>query len=67
MTPLMELADLKLNGGLEEFVRSRRAQTPRRPWRLIAIDIRDATGLDVTDQTLRVWFPEDDESTEAAS
>lgn len=57
MTPLMELADIKLGGELEPFVRSRR--TEGRPWRLIAIDLRDATGIDITDETLRVWFPDE--------
>lgn len=62
MTPLMELADIKLGGELEHFVRSRREATPRRPWRLIAIDLRDATGIDITDETLRVWFPEEEKA-----
>lgn len=61
LTPTAELADLKLGdaGPLEQFVRTRRAE--KRAWRLIARDLSDATdgAVDVSYETLRVWFPED--------
>lgn len=40
--------------GLDRFVLSRRAQN--RSWRLISLDLRDVTGLDVTFETLRNWY-----------
>lgn len=59
-TPTRRLADLLLEDGLEAFVRERRAKG--RSWRLISRDIWEATGgeLDVTYETLRSWFPEND-------
>lgn len=60
---LQRLADHKLNGKLEDFVRTRRADG--RSWRLIARDIWQATDVDVTYETLRGWFP--DESSEPAA
>lgn len=51
------LADTLLDGQLEEFVRSRRAKG--RSWRLISRDLYEATGVDVSYETLRVWFPEE--------
>lgn len=58
-TPLRQLADLLVDGGLDEFIRSRR---PRRSWRLIARDLYEATDhrVDVTYVTLRSWYPADD-------
>lgn len=53
-TPTQRLIDLRLDGELEEFVRSRRAAG--RSWRLIARDIYDATGQDVTEVTVRSWY-----------
>lgn len=50
-------------GATREFVRSRRSAG--RSWRLIERDIYEATGEDVTHETLRSWFP--DEPTEAVS
>jgi hypothetical protein len=56
-------ADLLLQGQLEEFVRSRRAK--RRAWRLISRDLWEETGgeLDLTYETLRSWFSDDEDST----
>lgn len=48
---------------LEQFVRTRRAQ--HMPWRRVALDVYDATGVAVTHESLRSWFP-DDESAKAA-
>lgn len=57
------LADILLadKGPLEEFVRSRRAQTPKRAWRLIERDLLDATDrqIDISFETLRSWFPDE--------
>lgn len=53
-TPTAQLVDLKLDGGLPDFVTSRRAQG--RSWRLISRDLYEATGIDVTYETLRGWF-----------
>lgn len=50
------LADTLLEGQLEQFVRSRRAQG--RSWRLISRDLYEATQVDVSYETLRTWFPE---------
>lgn len=53
------LLDLVLgdDGPLEAFVRSRRADG--RAWRLIARDLYESTGEDVTYETLRTWFPDE--------
>ena len=59
-TPTYLLADYLLPGGLEEFVKTRRATGMS--WRRIALDIRDATDrqIDVTYELLRRWFKDDD-------
>jgi len=51
-------ADLLLDGGLDAFVNSRRAEG--RAWRLISRDIWEATDgeLDISYETLRAWFLE---------
>lgn len=61
MTPTQELISLKLgaDGPLDQYVSDRRANG--RSWRLIASDIYDATGMDVTYESLRSWFPEQTE------
>jgi hypothetical protein len=63
-TPTSRLADHLLPGGLEDFVRSRRATGVS--WRRIALALYEATGhaIDVTDQALSRWF--DDENGAAA-
>lgn len=59
-TDKRRLLDLLLaeHGPLEDFVRTRRQQNRPRSWRLIALDIRDLTGEDVTYEALRSWFPQ---------
>ena len=52
-----QLVELKLGGGLEDFIRSRR--TSGRSWRLVARDVYEATGIDVTYETLRAWYPDE--------
>ncbi len=60
-TPKYLLADLILEGKLEEFVASRRADGLA--WRHVASALFEATEgkVDVTQETLRAWFPEDRE------
>lgn len=55
-SPTQQLAEIKLGGSLEDFVRSRR---PGTSWRRIAIELRDATGLDIANETLRMWYPDE--------
>lgn len=55
-SPSARLADHLLDEGLDEFVTNRR--TSGRSWRLIARDLLEATGVDVTYETLRSWYPE---------
>jgi hypothetical protein len=59
-TPTRRLADLLVPGGIEAFVVDRRKAG--RPWRLISRDLWEATDgdLDVTYETLRSWFPDDE-------
>ena len=56
-SPTRRLADHLLDGKLDEYVRSRRAEGMA--WRLIARDLWADIGVDVTYETLRSWFPED--------
>lgn len=53
-----QLADARLgaDGPLGSFVRSRRAAGLS--WRRIERDLLDRTGVDVTGETLRTWFPD---------
>lgn len=57
--PLRRLADHLLDGELDEFVLSRRAEG--RAWRLIERDLWIATEgqVDVTFETLRNWYGEE--------
>lgn len=59
-TATRRLADLLLGGKFDEFVLSRRAEDPPRPYRLISRDLWEATNgeLDISFETLRVWFPD---------
>jgi intein-encoded DNA endonuclease-like protein len=57
------LADVLLDGRLEEFVREKRKAG--RSWRLIALDLRDAVGVDLTYQTLCNWYPDQPEKRSA--
>lgn len=65
------LADVLLadKGPLEEFVRTRRNSKPRRAWRLIERDLFEATDrqIDISFETLRSWFPDEAEPTEASA
>ena len=57
-TTLHAAADRLLGdaGPLEELVADRRNHGVS--WRKIAAELRDLTGIDVTHETLRSWFPE---------
>lgn len=55
-SPSARLADVLLDGGLDEFVASRRVTG--RSWRLISRDLYEAIGVDITYETLRSWYPE---------
>lgn len=59
-TPTQRLADVLLaeEGPLSSFVAKRRAQKPKRSWRLIARDLFEITEgqIDLTGETLRGWF-----------
>ena len=67
LTPTRRLADILLadEGGLESFVRTRRNRTPRVSWRRITLELTEATaqddqpGIEITEQTLRVWFADE--------
>lgn len=54
-TPTRTVADLLLEEGIDQFITARRATG--RSWRLIAQDLRDATGgrVNVTHETVRHW------------
>jgi hypothetical protein len=56
-TPARILADLLIQGGLDEFVRARRATGDS--WRDIELALSAATEgkVNVTGQTLRMWYP----------
>jgi hypothetical protein len=57
-TATRRLAEQLLGGedALEEFIKSRRAEG--RAWRLIERDLYETIDLDITYETLRVWFPD---------
>lgn len=54
-SPTYRLLDHLLKGGLDVFVADRRARG--RSWRRIAQDILEVTGVDVTYETIRSWYP----------
>jgi hypothetical protein len=56
-TAKQQLADVLLEGTLDEFVKTRRADG--RSWRLIAKDLEAETGVDVTFESIRSWYPEE--------
>lgn len=66
-TPTYLLADhlLRSEGGLETFVRTRRAKGIS--WRFIARDVYEATDhtIDVTFEILRRWFVDDNANGDA--
>lgn len=55
-TPKRQLIDLKMGGKLDANVRGWRDQNTS--WRVIAHRILQTTGVDVTPESVRDWFPE---------
>lgn len=55
-TPKRRLLDLLIDGGLEQFVTSRREAGES--WRRICFDIEAVYDVEITDVTLRDWFPQ---------
>lgn len=53
-TVTRRLVDELLDGDLDAYVEKRRRSG--RSWRLIARDLRDDIGVDVTDRTLLTWY-----------
>lgn len=51
--PLYQSIESRLNGTLLDFVAAR---WPHKGWRKIAADIKSETGIDVSRETLRLWF-----------
>jgi hypothetical protein len=49
---LFRLIEAKLGEPLAEFIAARRPDTA---WRLIAIELTNRTGVDVTYETVRAW------------
>jgi hypothetical protein len=64
-TPTYQLIEERLDGTLEEFVRTRRPLTPPASWRQIAAEIKDATGVTVSHESLRAWFAEREQGSAA--
>ncbi len=56
LTPKAHVADLILPGGLEEFIRSRRAQNIS--WNRLAVEIVQITDDYVTPGAVHVWASE---------
>ena len=56
-TPTYLAANHLLDGELETFVKTRRAENMS--WRRIARALEEKTGLNVTHETVRSWFPEE--------
>lgn len=53
------------DGALTQWVTARRSDGVS--WRRIAVELEDETGIDVTHETVRSWFPELVTPAEAAS
>lgn len=52
-----ELVSVKLGRSLAEYVSEKRAvERPRWGWRLIAQQLKDDTGLDLSHEALRNWY-----------
>ena len=54
-TPTQRLATLKLERDVVEWAVERRAADPQPSFRTIATELRQMTGVDVTDETVRLW------------
>lgn len=65
LTPKRALANHIMDGNLDEFVETRRANG--RSWARISLDIRDATEINITAESLRNWYEHLPKPTAAAS
>jgi hypothetical protein len=67
-TPLQRLATVLLGQDLAEWVAERRDPEVRHSWQLIARQLRKATAgeVDVSGETLRVWYGADDPAAQPA-
>lgn len=52
------LADHLLDGKLEQFVAERRTQRFPYSWRQVTEELNEVTGLDLSSETVRLWFPQ---------
>jgi hypothetical protein len=61
-TPLFQLVEARLGGvgALDRYVAEQRATTS---WRVMAADLTERTGVQVTYETLRLWFADRIETT----
>lgn len=57
-SPLYQLIEARLGGTLPDLVAARRP--PRKSWREVADEIQERTGIQISDETLRIWFAESD-------
>lgn len=67
-TPNQRLAERIIGRPLGEYVTEKRTAIPKWSWRLIARQIEIDTGgqVNVTDETLRGWFVDTDDTESAA-
>lgn len=56
-TATRQLLDVLLEGQLDSLIRERREEGV--PWRLIAREVYERTGIDITAQALRSWYVQD--------
>lgn len=61
-TALYQLIETRLGETLADWVAERRRPDLRPPasWRRLAFELSTVTGVEVTNETLRVWFGADD-------
>ncbi|MCA1842315.1 MAG: hypothetical protein LC792_03820 [Actinobacteria bacterium] len=64
-SPTHRLLDHLIPEGIDVFVADRRARA--RSWRRIAQDILEVTGVDVSFETIRSWYPDANGGTETAA
>lgn len=54
-TPTQRLATIGLGRDVVEWATERRSADPQPSFRSIATELRELTGVDVTDETMRLW------------
>lgn len=55
-SPTFQIIEMKLGRPLRPWIRSRRRRGDS--WRAIALELYTLTNVDVTDETIRTWAPE---------